>query len=194
MWDERYSKPEFAYGTEPNDFLRENAGRLPPGRVLCLAEGQGRNAVFLAGLGHEVTAVDGSAVGLARAQELAESRGVQVRTVQADLADYDLGTGWDAIVTIFGHLPPDLRTDVFLRVVQALRPGGAFLMEAYSKAQLGRGTGGPPVADLLYDLEEVRRDLAGLDLAIAVQVEREVHEGPHHSGLASTVQILGFRP
>lgn len=193
MWDQRYAAADFAYGTEPNDFLREMADRLPRGRILCLAEGQGRNAVFLAGRGDQVTAVDSSAVGLARAQELASSRGVEIRTVHADLADHELGEGWDAIVCIFGHFPPALRADVLRRSVRSLRPGGAFLMEAYSTEQLGRSTGGPQVRDLLYDLEEVKADLAGLDLEIARQVEREVHEGAHHSGPASTLQILGIR-
>lgn len=187
MWDERYAKEEYAYGTEPNDFLRDMADRLPQGRVLCLAEGQGRNAVFLAGRGHEVTAVDGSAVGLARAQELAASRGVELRTVHADLSDHDFGTGWDAVVCIFGHFPPALRQHVLRSAVAALRPGGGLLMEVYSTGQLGRGTGGPPVAEMLYDLEEMRRELAGLDLEIARETEREVHEGPHHSGLACTI-------
>lgn len=193
MWDERYAKAEFAYGTEPNDFLRDMADRLPQGRVLCLAEGQGRNAVFLAGRGHRVTAVDGSAVGLARAQELAASRGVEIRTLHADLADHDFGKDWDAIVCIFGHFPPALRLHVLRSAVQALRPGGALLMEVYSKAQLGRDTGGPQVADMLYDLGELHRELADLHLEIASEQEREVHEGPHHKGLACTIQILGFK-
>lgn len=193
MWDERYSNHEFVYGTEPNDFLREEVDRLPRGRILCLAEGQGRNAVFLAGRGDQVTAVDGSAVGLARAEELAESRGVSLHTVHADLSDYDPGTGWDAVVCIFGHFPPALRTRVLRGAVQALRPGGALLMEVYSTEQLGRGTGGPPVVDLLYDLEEMRTDLEGLDLEIARETERDVQEGAFHGGLSATIQILGYK-
>ena len=91
FWDARYAEPDLAYGGAPNDFLASVADRIPRGRVLCLAEGQGRNAAFLAGLGLEVVAVDLSEVGLARARAFAEERGLEVETVAADLADYDLG-------------------------------------------------------------------------------------------------------
>src|SRR6185312_10127913 len=99
MWNERYSAPAFAYGTEPNDFLRSVADRIPPGPVLCLAEGQGRNAVYLASLGHDVLAVDQSAVGLTRARELAASRGVEISTEAADLETYRIEPSkWSGIV------------------------------------------------------------------------------------------------
>lgn len=193
MWDQRYAEEGYAYGTEPNDFLREQADRLPPGRVLCLAEGQGRNAVFLAARGHVVTAVDASEVGLAVAADLAAERGVPLDTVQADLSTHEFGSGWDAVVMIFGHFPPEVRARVLREAVEALRPGGALLMEVYPKAQLGRGTGGPPVAEMLYDPEEVRAALRGLEFAVFQEVEREVHEGRFHSGLACVLQVLGFR-
>src|SRR4051812_40107727 len=97
-WDERYSGPEFAYGTEPNDFLAAVADRIPPGPVLMLGEGEGRNAVFLAGLGYEVVAVDQSEAGLAKARRLADERGVRVRTRRADLRDYPIEPGaWAGI-------------------------------------------------------------------------------------------------
>ena len=102
MWDERYSAEEYAYGTEPNTFLTANFAHLPKGRVLSLAEGEGRNAVFLAQQGYGVTGVDGSEVGLAKAKALADSRGVAAHWVHADLADYELGeNAWDGIVSIF---------------------------------------------------------------------------------------------
>src|SRR5262245_4923475 len=97
-WDERYSAPGFAYGTEPNDFLSAVADRIPPGPILTLGEGEGRNAAFLAGLGHEVVAVDQSEVGLAKARRLAEERGVRVETQPADLSDYPIRPGaWAGI-------------------------------------------------------------------------------------------------
>ena len=93
MWDQRYADPDYVYGTEPNDFLKETAeAHLPEGgSVLCLAEGEGRNGVFLAGLGFKVTGVDGSSVGLEKAQRLAKQRGVEIETIVSDLADFDLG-------------------------------------------------------------------------------------------------------
>jgi SAM-dependent methyltransferase len=194
FWDQRFAEPELAYGTEPNDFLREVAGRIPPGPVLCLAEGQGRNAVFLAGLGHEVTALDQSAVGLARARELAQQRGVAIETVQADLAVWDGPRDhWAAVVVIFGHLPPPIRARVHGLIPVWLRPGGVLVMEAYRPEQLGRGTGGPPEASMLYSPDLLRADFPSLRIDRLEAVERDVIEGKYHTGRAATVQLLATR-
>jgi SAM-dependent methyltransferase len=124
-WDERYSQPGFAYGTEPNDFLASVADRIPAGPVLTLGEGEGRNAVFLAGLGHEVVAVDQSEVGLAKTRQQANERGVPVQTVEADLRDYPIEPGaWAGIVSIFCHLPRSIRVPLHAAVVRGLQPGG----------------------------------------------------------------------
>ena len=129
-WDERYAEPDFAYGDAPNDFLRAHGSTLR-GPVLCLAEGQGRNAVFLATLGLEVTAVDQSAVGLACAEQLAARNCVAIQTAVADLGGYDLGEErWGAIVSIFAHVPAAVRKALHGRIASALKPGGLFLLEA----------------------------------------------------------------
>lgn len=195
-WDERFSEPGYYYGEEPNDFLRSVAGRFAPrSRILSLAEGEGRNAVFLAALGHQVTAVDASPAGLRKAEALAAKRGVDLTMVQADLATYPIAAGaWDAIVAIFCHLPPEIRAAVHRRTVAGLRPGGLFVLEAYTPAQLAFGTGGPQVAELLMRLDDLRTELAGLDLDIGQEVEREVLEGRGHTGRSAVVQILGVRP
>lgn len=194
-WDARYSEPGYAYGTAPNDFLREMAGRIPPGPVLCLAEGEGRNAVFLAEQGHAVTAVDASSVGLAKAATLARARAVGLETVHADLADFAIKEGaWAGIVTVFAHLPPALRTRLHAAVVKGLRPGGVYLLEAYTPRQLDFGTGGPPDVSLLMTADGLRQELAGLELEICREVERDVVEGRFHSGRAAVVQVLGRRP
>lgn len=195
-FDARYAEAEWAYGTEPNDFLRASAGHIPRGgRVLCLAEGQGRNAVFLAGAGHPVTAVDRSVPGLARAQALAAERKVSIETQLVDLAEFEVGAGqWDGIVAIFAHLPPPLRRRVHQAVVAGLRPGGVFILEAYSPAQLQRTTGGPRSLDLLMSVAVLREELAGLDLLVAQEIDREVIEGKYHTGTASVVQILARKP
>ena len=194
MWDERYAEAFASYGTEPNDFLREVAGRIPEGPVLCLAEGEGRNAVFLAERGHPVTAVDQSAVGLANAARLAEERGVELTTVPADLAAFDLGTArWAGIVSIWAHVPPSVRVPLHAACVRALRPGGAFVLEAYTPRQLDRpGKGGPPTAELLMTPEELQGELRGLDFERCEEVDREVHEGRYHQGPSTTVQVLAF--
>ena len=195
MWDERYGTPDYHYGTDPNDFLAAVAGRIPPGRVLSIADGEGRNGVFLATLGYDVTAVDSSAVGLAKAQRLAVARGVSLTTVAADLAEFVIAPGsWEGIVSIFCHLPPALRQRVHVQVVRGLVPGGLFVLESYSVHQFGRGTGGPSSAELLPTLDALRAELVGLELLHAVEIERDVHEGVHHNGRSAVLQVIARRP
>ncbi len=194
MWDQRYAVEEYVYGTRPNDFLASVVDRLPMGRVLCLAEGEGRNAVYLAEQGFEVTAVDSSAVGLDKARKLAGQRGVHIETIVADLAHYEIiPESWDAIVAIFCHLPPPLRRVVHAQAVAGLRPGGAFVLEAYTPAQLKHGTGGPPVVELMMTLEALRNELAGLRFEHAVETERDIQEGRFHAGVGAVVQVLAYK-
>lgn len=195
MWNERYSAPDYIYGTEPNDFLREHAGTLAPGsRLLCLAEGEGRNAVFLAQQGHTVTAVDLSEVGLTKAAALAAARGVQIECIHADLADFDLGQQqWDGIISIFCHLPSAVRQPLYARLAAALRPGGVLLLESYTPRQLAFGTGGPKDVDMLIDVDTLRRELPGLHYSLLREIEREVVEGSFHTGMAAVVQAVAQR-
>ncbi|WP_243316109.1 SAM-dependent methyltransferase [Geothrix paludis] len=195
FWDTRYSEAELTYGAEPNDFLREMAPRIPPGPVLGLGEGQGRNAVHLATLGHAVTAVDQSEVGLARARELAARRGVTLSTVVADLADFDFGAApwkgpWSGIISIFCHLPSALRRDLYPRCAGALAPGGVFILEGYTPRQLEYDTGGPKEPDLLGTLDELRSLLSGLELEVGRELLRDIREGAHHQGLGAVVQVV----
>ena len=170
------------------------AAALPPGDVLCLAEGEGRNAVHLAGLGHRVTAVDQSAIGLAKARKLAAARGVVIETVQADLEIYQIDPGaWAGIVATFAHLPPPLRRRVHRDVVRGLQPGGVFILEAYTPRQLALGTGGPQSLELLMTLDDLREELAGLEFEVAQELERDVTEGAYHHGRGAVVQVLGRR-
>jgi SAM-dependent methyltransferase len=194
-WAARYGGDEYFYGTEPNDFLREQAGRLKPGaKVLCLAEGEGRNAVFLAGRGCAVTGVDQSAAGLEKTRRLAKERGVTVETVRADLADYDLGTArWDGIVSIWAHVPPALRRSLYARGAAALKPGGVLILEAYTPDQLRHKTGGPPDPALTPRLADLREELAGLRLEIGRELERDVREGRGHGGLSAVVQVVAVK-
>jgi SAM-dependent methyltransferase len=196
MWDQRYAAPGFAYGTVANDFLVAHAARLPErGEILSLAEDEGRNAVYLASLGFRVTAVDSSAVGLGKARQLAAERGVEVATVHADLADFDLGAErWDGIISIWCHTLAPLRRRLHDAVVRALRPGGVFLLEAYTPAQLEYLTGGPRTADLLMTLAELREELGALSLWHAEELVRDVHEGDYHKGRSAVVQVIARKP
>lgn len=195
MWDERYGGDDYVYGTSANDFLQSRADRLPMGRILCLAEGEGRNAVFLAERGFTVTAVDQSSVGLAKARKLALERGVDITTVVADLADFHLEPqSWDGVVSIFAHLPAEARRHCHREVVSGLRPGGMLLLEAYRPEQLQYGTGGPPTAEMMMDLNGLRDELAGLEFDYAVDAVRDIHEGRLHSGQGAVVQLLARKP
>ena len=194
-WDARYAEPGWAFGTEPNDFLREQAHHLPRGRVLCLAEGEGRNAVWLAGQGYAVTAVDLSRAGLDKAEGLAKERGVHLDTVCDDLATFTIEPGmWQGIVSIFAHVPVAVRQVVHAAVLTGLAPGGVLLLEAYRPQQIGRGTGGPPDDERMLDLARLRAELGSLEWLVARELEREVIEGRYHTGPASVVQLVARRP
>ncbi|MBO1923566.1 class I SAM-dependent methyltransferase [Thiomicrorhabdus sp. 6S3-12] len=197
MWDKRYSSEEYQYGTEANDFLKQSVHHLPQtgtGKILCLGEGEGRNAVFLAEQGFDVTAVDASEIGLQKALALAESRGVRISTQVADLANYDLGTNrWDGIISIFCHLPEALRLNLHQKVALALKPQGVFILEAYRPEQLLFATGGPPQVELMMTLEGLKNELADLEHRHLCELEREVNEGVLHNGMAAVVQLIATK-
>lgn len=191
MWDEEYSVEEYVYGELPNEFLAEMTARLKKGTVLCLAEGEGRNAVHLAKQGFNVTAVDSSIVGLRKAERLAQKNGVTIKTVHADLADYQIEENtWDNIVSISCHLPPELRKEVHKNAVLGLKQAGVFLLEAYTPKQLEFQTGGPSSAKFMMELAALKTELAGLELMHGEELIREVIEGINHTGKASVVQVL----
>jgi len=191
MWDERYAVDEYVYGKEPNEFLLQMSGRLQHGRVLCLAEGEGRNAVYLARRGFAVTAVDSSSVGLAKAVRLAQEFGVTIQTVTADLADYTIEEGaWDSIVSIWCHVHQDLRGRLHRDVVAGLKEGGTFLLEAYTPKQLEFKTGGPPSVENLMTLASLKKELDGLEFIHGQELLRDVVEGSKHTGKGSVVQVF----
>ncbi len=197
MWNERYAGDTYFYGTEPNDFLSSQAHRWVPGqRVLCLAEGEGRNAVWLALQGLKVTAVDLSTVGLDKTRRLASAKGVEVACIHADLAEFEMGSAvWDGIVAVFAHLPPEVRERVWGRIPAALRPGGAFVAEYYAPGQEQRPTGGPREVSWLPSAAMVEQAFgATLQTEHLWSGERDVHEGQGHTGLALVTQYVGRRP
>ena len=193
FWDERYGGEEFFYGTEPNEFLVSRSGDfLTGGKLLCLGDGEGRNSVFLASQGFAVTALDLSAAGLEKARKLAAARGVSIKTLVADLNDFELGDqAWDGIVSIWCHLPSILRQKVHLGCQRALKPDGLFLLEAYRPAQIERDTGGPKDVDMLPSLDLLNQELASLHPILGQEIEREVLEGPGHTGASAVVQWIG---
>lgn len=198
-WDQRYDHDRYFYGEEPNAFLAARLPSLPTGSLLCLAEGEGRNAVFAAELGHRVLAVDSSAVGRRKALDLASRRGVELEYRCADVLLDDWshdpwhGRPWDTVVLCFAHLAPADAAAMHALVAASLRPGGALLLNSFSRAQLGRPSGGPPRLDWLHDLGELRGQFPGLEWEHAVEREVELAEGTGHRGAAMVIEMVGRR-
>jgi len=195
MWDKRYDTDEYVYGRKPNEFLVSMSHQIRQGRVLCLAEGEGRNAVYLATLGHRVLAVDSSSVGLKKAKLLAAENNVTIETQVADLDHLEIEPeAWDGIVSIFAQVPSSLRKRLHNKVIQGLRPDGVFILEAYTPEQLKHKTGGPPDEDKMMTLSGLRQELEGLRFVHAREFERDVIEGKLHTGRGAVVQVVAVKP
>lgn len=204
FWDQQFSAPDFKYGTQANAFLREQAHRLPPhADVLLPGDGEGRNSVWLAQQGHRVTAMDSSAVGLQKAQALAARQGVTLQTLLADLEHWQPEpASVDALVLTYVHLPAFLRAKAHQSLLQALRPGGWLILEAFHPRQLGFTSGGPKQEAMLYTLEMVRADLAdhlqpaspkALKEVLAWEGEVQLDEGSGHQGPAFVTRYIAQR-
>ena len=190
FWNNRYANSAYLYGTEPNVFLAEHCNLLS-GPVLSLSEGEGRNAVFLAERGLEVTGVDISTVALEKATKLAESRGVEIKTMVADLATFEPEENhYGSVVSIYAHLPSAVRNRLYPLIERSLKQNGIVILEAYSENQLSKDTGGPKDADMLMTTDKLRREFANLEPILLREVEREVSEGECHTGMGSVVQFI----
>ena len=196
MWDERYQTPEYIFGDQPCQWLIMNQHRLPQsGRALALGDGEGRNGVFLAELGFEVTSVDLSEVGLSKARDLARKRGVTIQTVQTDLEHYEIeAESQDLIVSIYCPLPDAIRKLVHERAEVALKPGGLFILEAFHHSQLKYQSGGPKTTDLLYDLDALLDDFQTLQILEAFDGLCYLDEGARHSGIGHIVRLVLQKP
>lgn len=193
-WQARYSAGAWLFGDEPNEWLRSNAWRLRPGmRALCPGEGEGRNAVFLASLGLDVTAVDFAPAALAHARDLAARRGAPIVTVEADVARWPWPeAAFDLVALIFVQLSADERVPVHRGAMQALAPGGLLVLEAF-----GRGPArscGPRGDESRYDAAMLEADFAGLEILALTEGTVRLTEGEGHRGPASVVRLLARKP
>lgn len=191
MWNDRYDVDEYVYGTEPNTFLVEHAAILN-NPVLSLAEGEGRNGVFLATLGLNVHCVDGSEVGLKKAQALAKSKGVEIQTEVTELGDFSPKQNhYGGVISISAHLPSAIRARLYPLIEQSLKPGAIIILEAYSESQLTRSTGGPKDLDMLMTIAKIEHEFSNFEVVILRETERVISEGQYHSGQASVIQFVG---
>jgi cyclopropane fatty-acyl-phospholipid synthase-like methyltransferase len=192
FWNQRFSQPGYTYGTEPNAFLVSQKNYLKPGmKALAVADGEGRNGVWLAQQGLEVLSVDGSEVGLRKTQELAKSRGVVIHTELAELTKWIWPENeFDLVVAIFIHFPPEHRARMHEKMLGALKPGGLLLLEAFTPEQLEYKTGGPPVAEMLYTAGMLRDDFKAGEVLRLEEALTDLQEGPGHSGRAAVARLV----
>jgi SAM-dependent methyltransferase len=200
FWDQQYSSPDFKYGKQANQFLRNQAVRLlPKSRVLLPGDGEGRNSVWLAEKGHQVTALDNSRVGLDKALTLALERGVGIEVIEADLGDWTPeDASYDALVLTYVHLPASVRMGAHGRLIQALRPGGWFILEAFHPLQLGMTSGGPKAEDMLYTADMIRSDMSQNTQVVMKEIfawegQTQLLEGSGHQGPAQLTRYVAQR-
>lgn len=197
VWDQRYDRPDFLFGEAPNAFLARQGGVLPAsGRVLAVADGEGRNGVWLARQGLTVTSIDASPVAQTKARALAERHGVSLDIVTADLFGWEWPVAhYDVVAAIFiQFMGPAERRVLFDRMVSALRPGGLFLLEGYRPEQLVYATGGPSQVENLYTEVQLRAELTGLAIDSIESYDADVDEGPGHKGMSALIDVIAHRP
>ena len=195
-WNQRFSQEGFLFGTDPNAWLREHAHAWQPGeRVLCVADGEGRNSVWLAARGLQVESFDIAEVGVAKARALAARHGVQVRFEVADCDGYAWREGaFDGIAAIFVQFAdPPTRARLFENMKRALRPGGTLVLQGYTPRQLDYRTGGPPIASHLYTEAMLREAFADMDIVELREYEADVAEGTGHLGHSALIGLVARR-
>jgi 2-polyprenyl-3-methyl-5-hydroxy-6-metoxy-1,4-benzoquinol methylase len=193
MWDERYASEDYFFGTEPNEFLVSQQHFLKPGMsCLAVADGEGRNGVWLAQQGLHVLSVEASAVALEKAKKLAQQRGVNVEFEQADLANWPWGENrFDVVAAIFIQFaPPALREQMFAGIKRSMKPGGLLLLQGYTPRQLEFKTGGPPLAENMYTEALLRNAFADMEILHLREHDDLISEGAGHSGMSALIDLV----
>lgn len=194
FWNSRYAEADFAYGAEPNEFLKENLDFVPKGKILFPAEGEGRNAVFVAQNSREVYAFDMSEEGKKKALELAETKNVslQYEVCSAMEMPYEPNS-FDGLVLIYAHFPKAIRKEVHKKLLSLLKPGGKILFEAFSKEQLKYQSGGPKDEEMLFSEEEIKEEFEGVEFEKFEKRIITLNEGKYHQGKGSVIRFLGTK-
>lgn len=196
MWEERFSTKEYVFGRAPAQFLRRHADRLTPGATaLSVADGEGRNSVFLAEQGLVVSAWDGAPSAVAKARALAEERGVSVQYEVADIETWDWPeAAYDLVLGVFiQFVGPEARARLFERMKAAVKPGGLLMLHGYTPKQLDYGTGGPKVLENLYTPELLREAFSDMEIAVLESYETELDEGAGHVGMSTLIDLVAVR-
>lgn len=191
-WDDQFTRHKHAYGKEPNEFIRKSRDVFPErAHLACFAEGEGRNAVYLAKRGYTVTAYDYSKVGLTHTKEFAKECGVEVKTIHADLTKKEVTSEmYDGALFVYGHVPKKDQSFFINNVIRSVKKGGYVLFEVYSEKQLDYGTGGPKHIDLLYKPEHILEWIAPYTCKHFFYGEKTRHEGEFHTGVGHIIQCI----
>jgi len=198
-WNDRYSTDEFAYGEQPNNYLKEQLTNLETGTILFPAEGEGRNAVFAAKLGWKVSAFDISIEGKNKALQLAENNNVSIDYQVGELQELDYkAEQFDAIALIYAHFPSEIKSAYHKTLSNYLRRGGLLIFEAFSRKHLdylakNEKVGGPKEIDMLFSIEEIRADFENYEILVLEEKEIELNEGLFHNGQGSVIRFVGRR-
>lgn len=192
FWNQRYGMREYAYGEDPNAFFREQIDRLKPGKLLLPGEGEGRNAVYAARKGWDVTAFDLSDAGKEKALQLAKKFRVQIDYLIIDFEHVEFPENtFDCIAFVFNQYQEPFRKKFHDKTIRFMKPGGKLIMESFSKNQLLKRTGGPKDLDLLYTVDDLKDDFNSLKFLSIVAEDVHLNEGPFHQGIASVIRLTG---
>lgn len=195
FWNDRYNKTDYAYGTQPNEFLKQQLENLSPGKILFPAEGEGRNAVFAASLGFDVFAFDYSIAGRKKALDLAKIRGVSIHYELSSYEDISFPIeSFDVIVLIFAHMPPEKRTEWHRKFISFLRPGGKIILQGFTKEQINYNSGGPKSLAMLFSEDELLGDFSSMDCELMKEEMTNLNEGEFHIGEASVINAVFVKP
>ena len=192
FWNERYTEKEFAYGTDANVFLAGELEKLPAGKILFPCEGEGRNAVFAAKKGWDVTAFDLSEEGLKKALTLAQQNKVSVKYQVADALTVEYpAESLDAVALIYAHFPASARRTIHQKIISWLKPGGLLILEAFNPLQINNTSGGPKEPSMLYTGEMLEEDFRPLKTQLLISQKITLNEGKYHQGIAYVVRYIG---
>ncbi|HBQ36382.1 MAG TPA: SAM-dependent methyltransferase [Rhodobacteraceae bacterium] len=197
MWNERYEQPGYLFGTEPAQFLRDHSGYLKPdAKALAVADGEGRNSVFMAQAGLDVTAMDYSHIAIEKAKALAMAREVSVSFNEADINSWDWQeNSFDLVVAIFiQFVGATIRDQIFNGIKRTLKPGGVLMLHGYTPEQIAFGTGGPSQAENMYTLEILERAFGGFEILELSAYQRDLDEGDGHCGKSALIDLVARKP
>ena len=194
FWDERYSEPDYFYGTEPNEFFKHCLDKLAPGKLLLPGEGEGRNAVYSAKKGWDVMAIDFSEQAKIKAMRMAEENNVTINYIVSSASDYKYTEQeYDAAALVFVHFLRGIRENAHKSIIKSLKTGGTLIIEAFSKAQINNNSGGPKDVNALYCIEDFKNDFGELKITELSEYHLELNEGPYHKGPADVIRFTAIK-